>query len=177
MELTCSCGRSNPYVLDIQDFSKVHPASGSFACEICVHENKNATSTSDKIGVWFNQNKKNISKDSHLHFPGLSQRLLDREDKKIMRPRRFVYTKFFSVTLGKHQKILCVCDDESCINPYHMMVAASAATKVTPDMKRDVQLWFSKNVSPRVVQEMLKIKYNHSVLLKTIMNLKKSMPA
>jgi hypothetical protein len=177
VELTCNCGRSKPYVLDKHDFTKIHPASGSFACEICVDENKNATSTSDKISVWFNQNKKNISKESHLHFPGLNQRLLDKEDKKIMRPRRFVYTKFFDVTLGKHQKILCACGDESCINPYHMMVAASAAAKVTPDMKKDVQLWFSKNVSPRVVQEMLKIKYNHSVSLKTITNLKKSLPA
>ena len=106
VELTCNCGRSKPYVLDKHDFTKIHPASGSFACEICVDENKNATSTSDKISVWFNQNKKNISKESHLHFPGLNQRLLDKEDRKIMRPRRFVYTKFFDVTKQGNDYIL-----------------------------------------------------------------------
>lgn len=173
----CNCGRSKPYILAVEDLGKIYPASGSFSCSVCAEENKLATSPSDKIAAWLSQNRIYITTEQHLHLPKEFQRLFDKENSKTMRPRRFIYTKFYGVTLGKQQKILCTCGDESCFNPYHMMVAASAATKVTPDMKKDVQLWFSKNVSPRVVQQMLKIKYNHSLSLKTITNLKKSLPA
>jgi hypothetical protein len=174
-EFVCKCGRSKPYTLEIKDLSKIRSSFGFFGCYHCLLEVKEAHSYSDKISTWIIQNKADINKTAHLYIPEGFSRLIDKD--KIMRPRRFVYSKFFDVTLSKEQKILCTCNDTNCVNPYHMMVAASAATKITPDIKKDVFTWFSKNISPRVIQQMLEMKYNLSVSLKTITNLKNSKPA
>jgi hypothetical protein len=56
-----------------------------------------------------------------------------------------------------------------------MMLAASPATKVTPEMKEDVQLWLSKNIKCSLIRQMLEVKYKRSLSLRTITNLKKSL--
>ena len=173
--LTCRCCRSEPYWLALEDLSRIHPTCGLFACVICLNELRNAHTPSDQIGVWFAQNRPFITKDQHLYLPDSFQRLVDTQENVIMRPRRFVYSKFFGVSLTKKDKVLLTCDDPDCVNPYHMMVSASSATKVTPDMKKDVKLWLSNQTSPQVIQQLLEIKYNRSLSLRTITNLKKSM--
>jgi hypothetical protein len=175
--LECRCQRTAPYRLAHSDLGRIHPASGWYACPICLNELRNARTASDKIGVWFVQNRPSLTKDQHLYLPKVFQRLVDTEENVIMRPKRFVYSKFYNVELTRRDKVLSTCGDPHCVNPYHMMVAASSATKMTPDMKQDAYSWFLKNISPRVVQQLLEIKYNRSFSLRTITNLKKSLPA
>jgi hypothetical protein len=176
-DLSCKCLRTPPYRLATADLGRLHPASGLFACPVCLNELRNARTPSDRIAVWFAQNRPSIAKDQHLYLPKTFQRLVDTDGSVVMRPRRFVYSKFFNIELQQRDKVLNTCGDPQCINPYHMMVAASSATKMTPDMKKDVQSWLTKNVSPRVIQQMLEIKYSHSFSLKTITNLRRSLPA
>lgn len=173
--LTCRCTRSEPYWLALEDLDRIHPASGLYACAICLNELRNARTPSDQIAVWFWQNRPAITKDQHLYLPQSFQRLVDTEENVIMRPRRFVYTKFFGVALTKKDKILQTCGDPQCVNPLHMMISASAAAKLTPDMKKDVQLWLLKQTHPRVIQQLLEIKYSRSLSLRTITNLRKSL--
>jgi hypothetical protein len=177
VRLTCKCCRSNPYLLDPSDLRKIHPASGLYACSTCLSELKTAKTPSDKIAVWFAQNTASITKENHLHLPKEFCRLVDTDKKTIMRPRRFVYAKFFKTELKRSDKILSTCGDPLCVNPYHMMLAASPAAKVTPEMKKDVYKWTVNNVHPRTMKQMLEIKYKCSLSLKTITNLKKSMLA
>ena len=174
--LTCKCCRSEPYLLASADLERIHPALGLFACTLCLNELRNARTPSDKIAVWFLQNRPSIAKDQHLYLPNSFQRLVDTEEGVIMRPRRFVYAKFFNVVLQQRDKVLNTCGDPQCVNPYHMMLAASTAAKMTPDMKKDVQSWFINKVTPRTIQQLLEIKYNRSFSLRTITNLKKSLP-
>lgn len=175
--LTCRCGRSDPYWLALADMERIHPASGLYACEICLNELRNARTPSDRVAVWFNQNRPFITKDQHLYLPKAFQRLVDKKESVIMRPRRFVYSKFFGSTLTQKDKILQTCGDPSCVNPLHMMICASAATKLTPDMKEDVKSWLLHNTSPQIIRQLLEIKYNRSLSLRTITNLRKSMLA
>lgn len=175
--LTCRCRRSEPYRVAVEDLSRIHPASGLYACSRCLNELREARTPSDKIAVWFNQNRPFVTKDQHLYLPESFQRLVDRGKNVIMRPRRFVYSKFFGVTLTQKDKVLQTCTDPHCVNPLHMMVCASAATKLTPDMKKDVELWLLQNIKPQVVRQLLEIKYSRSLSLRTITNLRKSMPA
>lgn len=172
--LTCRCCRSEPYWLALGDLDRIHPTTGVYACAICLNELRNAHTPSDRIAVWFSQNRPFITKDQHLYLPESFQRLVDTEESVIMRPRRFVYSKFFGVTLSQKDKILHTCNDPHCVNPLHMMVCASAATKLTPDMKKDAELWLSHNTSPQVIRQLLEIKYNRSLSLRTITNLRKS---
>lgn len=173
--LNCKCCRSEPYLLASADLGRIHPALGLFACSICLNELRNARTPSDKIAVWFLQNRPSIAKDQHLYLPNTFQRLVDTEEGVIMRPRRFVYAKFFNVVLQQRDKVLNTCGDPQCVNPYHMMIAASTAAKMTPDMKKDVHSWFTNKVNPRTIQQLLEIKYNRSFSLRTITNLKKSL--
>lgn len=173
--LTCRCCRSEPYWLAVEDLPRVHPTCGLFACAICLNELRNAHTPSDHIAVWFAQNRPFITKDQHLYLPKSSKRLLDTEENVIMRPKRFVYSKFFDVALTTKDKILNTCGDVNCVNPYHMMICASSATKLTPDMKQDVESWLLNQTSPQVIRQLLEIKYNRSLSLRTITNLKKSM--
>jgi hypothetical protein len=174
-KLTCKCRRTEPYALATEDLSRCHPPGGLYACWLCLNELKNARTPSDRIGVWFAQNRPSITNDQHLHLPKAFTRLVNTEDNVIMRPRRFVYAKFYNVALSQRNKVLCTCGDTICVNPYHMMLAASPATKVTPEMKKDVHLWLTKNIKCSLIREMLQTKYNKSLSLRTITNLKKSL--
>ena len=173
----CACKRSEPYLLAVADLDRIHPPSGHYACALCLNELRNARTTAERVAVWFLQNRPSIAKDQHLYLPETFKRLIDAEEGVIMRPRRFVYAKFHNVALTQRDKVLSTCGDPHCVNPYHMMLAASSATKMTPDMKKDVQTWHSNQVSPRVIQQLLEIKYSRSFSLRTITNLKKSLPA
>jgi hypothetical protein len=177
VRFTCKCQRSAPYLIALSDLRKIHPSSGLYACQTCLQELKNAKTPSDKIGVWFTQNKPSITKEAHLHLPKDFCRLVDTDKNTVMRPRRFVYSKFFNVELKRSDKILSTCSDPLCVNPYHMMLAASPAAKVTPEMKKDVYKWTMNNVNPKIMKQMLEIKYNCSLSLRTITNLKKSLLA
>ena len=175
--LSCRCARTEPYLLAAADLERIHPASGLYACSVCLEEIRSARTPSDRIAVWFAQNRSSIVKDQHLYLPKSFQRLVDTEEGVIMRPRRFVYAKFFDLALKQCDKVLNTCGDPHCVNPYHMMLASSPATKMTPDMRKDVHTWLTRNVAPRVIQQMLEIKYSRSFSLRTITNLKKSLLA
>jgi hypothetical protein len=58
-----------------------------------------------------------------------------------------------------------------------MMVAASPATKVTPEMREDVRTWISRKIKNKTIQQLLKTKYNRDLSLRTITNIKKSVLA
>jgi hypothetical protein len=174
---TCKCQRSLPLYLSLKDSKRIRPPLGIFACSICLNELRNARGSSDQVAVWFAQNRLALTDNQHFYLPKPLQRLVDRTEGVIMRPRRFVYAKFYGVSLNKSDKILTTCGDVNCVNPYHLMIATSPATKITPQMKEDVRLWLAKSTNSKVIRELLQTKYNLSISLKTITNLKKSLLA
>jgi hypothetical protein len=175
--LTCKCGRHEEILIATQDLERAHPVAGLYACPICLEELRAARSASDKVAVWFKQNRLALTPDQHVYLPCSFARLVDATDKTIMRPRRFVYTKFHNVVLSEKDKIMTTCGDAECVNPHHMMVAASPATKVTPEMREDVKTWISKNLKTRVIKQLLHAKYNKDLSIRTITNIKKSVLA
>ncbi len=172
--LTCKCARHEPILIATQDLERAHRVAGLYACPICLEELRGARSPSDKVAVWFKQNRHTLTPDQHVYLPCSFARLVDATDKTIMRPRRFVFSKYHDVMLSERDKILTTCGDTECVNPYHMMLAASPATKVTPEMREDVKTWISKRIKNKTIQQMLKTKYNRDLSLRTITNIKKS---
>ena len=172
-ELTCSCSRTTPQIVASEDLLRAHRVTGFYACPTCQEEDKNAHSSSDHIAVWIAQNRTRINETEHLYLPSVFKRLVDKEGT-IMRPRRFIYSKFHGVKLSTKDKILNTCSDTQCINPYHMMHSLSPATKVTPQMKEDIHAWVHKKISNRLIQSLLTTKYHKQISLRTITNLKRS---
>ncbi len=175
--LTCKCARHEPILVATRDLERAHRVCGLYACPICVAELKAARSPSDKVAVWFKQNRHTLTADQHVYLPCSFARLVDATDKTIMRPRRFVFAKFHNVLLSERDKILTTCGDTECVNPYHMMLAASPATKVTPEMREDVKTWISRKIKNKTIQQLLKTKYDRDLSLRTITNIKKSVLA
>lgn len=174
--LDCSCGRAPTEVVVSEDLSRAHPVAGRYCCSLCQEEDRNAKSPSDRVAVWLAQNRPLLNPDDHLLLPRDFKRLVDR-DGTIMRPKRFIYAKFYETTLSVKDKIMTTCNCENCVNPYHMMRTQSPATKVTPQMKEDVRSWLNKNMSNKTIQQLIEIKYSCSLSLRTITNLKKSVLA
>jgi hypothetical protein len=175
--LDCKCGRHETIHVATSDLERSHPVLGVYACPICLEELRAARSPSDKVAVWFKQNRLALTPDQHIFLPCTFARLVDSTDKTIMRPRRFVYAKFHGVALSDADKILTTCGEAECVNPYHMMLAASPATKVTPEMREDVRTWVARKIRNKTIQELLKSKYNRDLSLRTITNIKKSVLA
>lgn len=175
--LRCKCNRSAPLCVIVDDLRKAHRVQGLYACALCLGELREARSPSDKVAVWFRQNRPSLSADKHVYLPCTFARLIDGTEKTIMRPRRFVYAKFNNVSLSDKDKILTTCGDAECVNPLHMMLAASPATKVTPAMREDVKTWIAKHIPRTQIQAMIENKYNRRVSLRTITNIKNSVPA
>ena len=175
--LTCKCGRHKAIYVATSDLQRAHPVLGLYACPICLEELRAARSPSDKVAVWFRQNRLALNPNQHIYLPCSFARLVDSTDKTIMRPRRFVYAKFYNVTLSDADKILTTCGETECVNPYHMMLAASPATIVTPEMREDVKTWVARKIRNKTIQELLRTKYNKDLSLRTITNIKKSVLA
>lgn len=173
-KLICKCGRYHALLVATADLEKAHPVAGLYACPICLEELRQARSPSDKIAVWFRQNRYALTPDQHVYLPCTFARLVDATDKTIMRPRRFVFAKFNNVTLSEKDKILTTCGDPDCVNPHHMLRAASPATKVTPAMLADVKTWISKRATNQMIQKLLIEKYNRKFSMRTITNIKRS---
>ena len=174
--LTCSCGRSEPELVDTMDLLRAHRVCGRYACQRCLQEDREAKSPSDQVSAWLAQNRPGLNPHEHLFLPKQFQRLVDK-DGTIMRPRRFVFSKFYDIELATRDKVLPTCGCENCVNPYHMMRTLSPATKITPQMKEDVKLWLNKKISHKMIQLLLETKYSCSISLRTITNLKKSVLA
>lgn len=174
--LVCKCGRSQPFHLAVVDLERAHRVQGLYACPLCLEELKQARSPSDKVAVWFRQNRPCLTPDQHIYLPCSFARLIDATEKTVMRPRRFVFAKFNNLTLSDKDKILTTCGDAECVNPHHMMLAASPATKVTPAIREDVKTWIARHISRRRIQELVETKYNRKLSLRTITNIKNSVP-
>lgn len=174
--LTCKCGRSKPEIVATADLERAHRVCGRYACQRCLQEDRDAKSASDQVSAWLAQNRPALNPHEHLFLPKQFQRLVDK-DGTIMRPRRFVYSKFYDVELATRDKVMPTCGCDDCVNPYHMMRTLSPATKITPQMKEDVKLWLSKRMSHKMIQLLLETKYSCTISLRTITNLKKSVLA
>ncbi len=174
--LVCKCGRSEPFHVAVADLQRAHRVQGLYACPLCLDELRQARSPSDKVAVWFRQNRSCLTPDQHIYLPCSFARLIDATEKTVMRPRRFVFAKFNNLTLSDKDKILTTCGDAECVNPHHMMLAASPATKVTPAIREDVKTWIAKHVPRQRIQELVETKYNRKLSLRTITNIKNSAP-
>ena len=91
-----------------------------------------------------------------------------------MRPRRFVYSKFYEVELSKQDKIMVTCGDPNCVNPHHLMRTKSPAAKVTPEIRQDVLSWTQKRLSSRMIQDLLEEKHKKSLSIRTISKIRSS---
>ena len=171
--LSCRCSRTPTEIVSSEDLTRAYPVLGFYACPVCHQEPREAKSPSDYITIWLRQNQRRIDEKEHLYLPQAFERLVDR-DGTIMRPRRFIFAKFYNFPLNTEDKILTTCGDKKCVNPYHMMRSLSPATKITPQMKEDVYSWIRKKISNKSIQELLKAKYQKNISLRTITNLKKS---
>lgn len=173
----CSCNRQQePYFLNQSLFDKIFPVQGKFACEICLLEAKNAKTIKDQIKLVLIQNAETIELSHHLILDYPTDKIYDPVRKQMVRIRRIVYELYYNVILKSNQKVLTVCDNSQCVCPSHLLAARSVALKVTPAMQTDIHEWASKNLTNKTIQDLIQRKYQKSISLRTIINIKKSNP-
>lgn len=167
---TCQCRRSAPVALARRDFDRRCRLANAFACSVCTSELKNslAVSASDRFQAWLLQHKYVIDPKEHLYASVLPKRLVDTEDGTLMRPRRFIYARFYGVDLSTKDKVLMKCGDANCLNPHHMHLAASPAKKVSSEMHLDVLRWAQRKMTNKAIQELLEMQHGLSISVRTI---------
>ena len=171
----CACGRSEPLLVASDDFRKINRLNHLYACPVCIQEFKSAKTMKDKLEVWLRQNKREIEADQHLHLPKHTEILFDASSGTTIRTRRAVFQAFFEDELASKQFVMTKCNDEFCINPYHLMICKSPAGKITPEMKHDVVVWSSTlGWSNLKIQHQIQLKYGRSVSKRSISNIKRS---
>lgn len=171
----CACGRSEPLLLAPDDFKKITRLNQLYACPLCIQEFKNAKTTKEKLEVWLRQNRQEIESQQHLYLPKHTKILFDTSSGTTIRTKRAVYQAFFDVPLAPDHFVLSKCNDEFCINPYHLMAARSPASKITPEMKQDVIVWSSTlGWSTLKIQHQIEQKYGRSVSKRSISSIKRS---
>lgn len=171
--LDCACGRHEPIPVDLRDLERASPVQGLMACPYCVHESRAARSRTQMVEAWIRRRHKAINKTQHLYLPESLQRFADKG--QLMRPRRYVYQVFFNIKLKSEDHVLSTCEDQFCLNPYHMMLGKSPARKVSPQMKSDIQQWSNNNASTQTILGLLKIKYGKSFSARTVQLIKKEL--
>lgn len=171
--LDCACGRHEPIPVALEDLEKASPVQGLLACPLCVHESRSARSRTQMVEAWIRRRRKAINKIQHLYLPESLERFA--EKGQLLRPRRYVYQVFFNVKLKSDDHVLSTCDDQFCLNPYHMMLGKSPARKVSPQMKLDIQQWSNNNASTQTILGLLKIKYGKSFSARTVQLIKKEL--
>lgn len=173
--LKCTCGRQKElYLIKNSLFDRVFPTQGRFACEVCLTEQREAKTIKDHLKLVLNQNKTKIEENSHLVLDFSTDKVYDPVKKQMVRIKRMIYELYHDVELHKDQKILVTCGNKKCVCPRHLLAATSPAVKVTPEMKNDIQTWVLSRVSNNAIQKLISQKYQKSISLRTIINVKKS---
>lgn len=167
---TCQCRRTPPVALLAKDFERRCRLASSFACPVCTAELKSAatSSASDRFQAWMLQHKYVIDPVEHLYASVLPKRLVDSTDGTLMRPRRFIYARFFGVDLETKDKVLMKCGDATCLNPHHMHLATSPAKKVSSDMHLDVLRWAKRKMTNKAIQELIEMTHGQNISVRTI---------
>ncbi len=175
---SCQCRRTPPIALHASDFSRRCRLATAFACPICTSELKqgSAASASDRFQYWLMQHKYVIDQKEHLYASVLPKRLVDMVDGTLMRPRRFIYAKFYGVDLSSKDKVLMKCGDANCLNPHHMHLAASPAKKVSSEMHFDILKWAQHRMTNKAIQELLEIHHGKNISVRTISALRNRLP-
>lgn len=166
VRLTCSCGRSDPFLLTREDWARAGNYHTLKACPICIQENKAAKSDTQKIKAWLNRVRPLINSESHIYTDRHKERLVI--DGNYFRPRRLIYQTFYGVTLKQADKVLCSCGDSECLNPHHMMLAKSPARKITPQMYNFIQSCLQQNLRTRTISELLQQRFDQQVSQRSI---------
>lgn len=173
--LKCSCDRqTQPYLIKNSLFDRIFPTQGRFACEFCLTEQREAKTIKDHLKLILRQNKNKIEENAHLVLDFSTDKVYDPVKKQMVRIKRVIYELYNDVELRTDQKVLVTCGNKNCVSPKHLLVAASPAVKVTPEMKIDIQTWALSKMSNNAIQKLISHKYQRSISLRTIINVKKS---
>lgn len=176
--LKCSCKRQHePYFIEQSLFDRIFPTQGIFACETCLNDKRNAKTIKDQIQLALVQNADSIEQGNHLILDFPSDKIYDPVKQQMVRVRRIIYELYYNITLESNQNVLTVCGNKQCLCPSHLLAARSPAVKVTPEMRADIHAWASRNLPNKTIRELIQHKYQKSVSLRTIINIKKLEPA
>ena len=176
--LKCQCGRHHePYLIKRSLFDKIHPTQGRFACFECLSEQRNAKTIKDHLKMILTQNKLKIEEDTHIVLDFHSDKVYDPIKNQMVRVKRVVYELYYDVKLKTSDKVLVTCGNKNCVSPRHLLVASSPAVKVTPEIKSDIHAWALSKMTNNMIRTLVAEKYQRSISLRTIINVKKSLAA
>ena len=173
--LKCQCGRHHqPYLVKKSLFDRIHPTQGRYACSVCLTEQRNAKTIKDHLRMILIQNKHKIDENAHLILDFNSDKVYDPVKNQMVRIKRLVYELYHDTQLKTNDKVLVTCGNKNCVSPKHLLVTASPAVKVTPEIKTDIHAWASNKMSNNMIRTLIAQKYQRSISLRTIINVKKS---
>lgn len=161
---SCLCGRSEPILLLPEDSARVRlPLDGIHSCEVCRTELFAARTKTQRLSAWINQHRACLKENSCLEFPDLDLDCKTPVRERLSRRRRFVYEQFWKKTLRSDTYVHLRCQNDLCINPYHLCLTKSPATKLTEEARKLIVALASKGISTCTIQTVL--QEQHSIKL------------
>jgi len=172
----CLCGRSEPLLLLPKDATKVRlPLDGLHCCEVCRAELESARTKYQRLRAWINQHRACLKEESCLEFPDVYDQEQPPNQDKYSRTRRFVFEQFWKKTVPSGHYVRLKCSNANCINPYHLCLTRSPATKLTPEATRLVQVLVQRGVSTATIQALLREQLSIELSMRSIQRTKKEL--
>ena len=164
---TCLCRRSEPFLMRPKDVPKVKLPLGVAACEVCRAELSSANSRWKRIDAWLER----------CRFTLEEGRCLERDDTPKPNPRllRRVYERFWKKSVGSADCVKSVCSNPNCINPYHLCLVKTPASRLTKESEEFLKQILLAGATTDTALQLLREKHSSELSRRSIQRIRKDL--
>ncbi len=164
---TCLCRRSEPFLMRPKDVPKVKLPLGVAACEVCRAELSSANSRWKRIDAWLER----------CRFTLEEGRCLERDDMPKPNPRllRRVYERFWKKSVGSADCVKSVCSNPNCINPYHLCLVKTPASRLTKESEEFLKQILLAGATTDTALQLLQEKHSSELSRRSIQRIRKDL--
>jgi len=164
---TCLCRRSEPFLMRSKDVSNVTLPLGVAACEVCRAELTSANSRWKRIDAWLERSRFTLEEG----------RCLERDDMPKPNPRllRRVYERFWKKSVGPTDCVKSVCSNPNCINPYHLCLVKTPASRLTKESEEFLRQILLAGATTDTALQLLREKHYTELSKRSIQRIRKDL--
>ena len=165
----CLCGRSDPLLLTHKEHDRVAlPLDGIHSCEICREEIQCARTKNQRLLAWIEQHRSILREDACLELPTDLQDNSTLVRDRLSRTRRMIFTKFWRKPVTSEHCVHLTCDNPLCINPYHLCLTQTPASKLPTETLKEVHELLRIGLSCKGIQNHLQERHCTEFSLRSI---------
>ena len=164
---TCLCRRSEPFLMRPKDVFNVTLPLGVAACEVCRAELTSANSRWKRIDAWLERSRFTLEEG----------RCLERDDMPKPNPRllRRVYERFWKKSVGPTDCVKSVCSNPNCINPYHLCLVKTPASRLTKESEEFLRQILLAGATTDTALQLLREKHYTELSKRSIQRIRKDL--